>query len=104
MKHGLNTDQDRRQGIGKEEGDEEVEAADGNAGQKTFARDQTRSRPEARIRFASSFHHLTLFFFALFAVLIRVSSVARNLTSPVHRMSLTNDDPNYLAPLGLFEC
>ena len=72
MKHGLNTDQDKRQGIGKEAGDEEVEAADGKAGQKTFATDETRSRPEARIRFTPSFQHLTLFFFALFAVLIRV--------------------------------
>ena len=70
-KHGVNTDQDRRQGIGKEEG----EAADGNAGQKTFATDESLSRQEARIRFAPSFHHLTLFFFALFVVLIRVQSV-----------------------------
>ena len=75
MKHGLNTDQDRSQEIEKEPGDEDVEAADGKAGQKTFATDETRSRPEARIRFAPSFHHLNLFFFVLFAVLIRVQSV-----------------------------
>jgi hypothetical protein len=38
MKHGLNTDQDRRQGIGKEE---EEEAADGNARQQFFATDKS---------------------------------------------------------------
>ncbi len=46
MKHGLNTDQDRRQGIGTEE--EGEEAADGNAGQQLFFTDKTRSQQEVR--------------------------------------------------------
>ena len=72
MKHGLNTDQDRSQKIGKEE---EAAAADENGGQQLFATTKTRTKQEVRSRYALSFRYLTLFFFALFAVLIRVQSV-----------------------------
>ena len=68
MKHGWNTDRDRRQGIGKEE-------ADGNTGQQFFAPYQTRTKSSFRKRDAPSIRDLTLFFLTLFAVLIRVQSV-----------------------------
>ena len=71
MKHGLNTDQDRRQGIGEDE----EEAADGNAGLPFIATDKAQIEQEFRKRDTPSFRYLTLFFFALFAVLIRVQSV-----------------------------
>ena len=71
MKHGLNTDQDRRQGIGEDE----EEATDGNAGLPFIATDKARIEQEFRKRDTPSFRYLTPIFFALFAVLIRVQSV-----------------------------
>ena len=71
MKHGLNTDQDRRQGIGEDE----EEAADGNSGRPFIATDKARIEQEFRKRATPSFRDLTPFFFALFAVLISVQSV-----------------------------
>ena len=76
MKHGLNTDQDRGQGIGKEEEEEEgEEAADGNAGQQLFFTDKTRSQQEVRKRYAPSFRHLTFFLLCFVRCRIRVHSV-----------------------------
>ena len=44
MKHGLNTDQDRSQEIGKEEEEQEEAAADENGGQQFFATTKTQTK------------------------------------------------------------